>query len=229
MTFDAGRVHHGVVRTHIDVPERRMRFAIAGLVPTFALIGMFAALSDEGPVRPADLIVAAAVMMTTLPMCFAASRFRLGEVWWDRRAARRSALVAGVLFALYADLGVAVVLFTFTDREFAMYGTALFAVISAYVAHFAGRGANLAHVGFTSVGDRGAGPADLAAGRARRCERGRACSDVTSGRQRDGTSAQRFLDRNAEVVSSAVRGCEPGSTDRAVQSSRFRTVGVHRG
>lgn len=66
----------------------------------------------------------------------------LGSLWWSRRSRFR---VGGALFVLYADVGVSVVVFSFVDHGLALTGTALFAVVCPYAAHFVSVAVHLAH------------------------------------------------------------------------------------
>ncbi|OZD62618.1 diguanylate cyclase [Rhodococcus sp. 14-2470-1a] len=107
-----------------DRLERRVGLGIAVLVPVFAVIGAVVMLSDEGPSSDLRRILCGAVLLSTLPV---------GGWWWVH--GREVVRMPG-WFVLYADVGVATVLFTFAERGLALYATVLFAVIGIYIAYF---------------------------------------------------------------------------------------------
>lgn len=128
--------------------ENIFRYAIAGFVLLFGAIGLLALASADGPRSPAARIVVVAVCLTTIPVSFAVTRLRLGSIWWPNRAQWQP---APTMFVVYADLGVTAVLAAFHDAGTALLVTALFAVVSAYAAHFLTPLPRLLHVAFTSV------------------------------------------------------------------------------
>jgi diguanylate cyclase (GGDEF)-like protein len=139
-----------LIRNQIEVSETRMRYGIAVLVPIFALVGVCSVFSDEGQNTTLRRFVALMVLVSTLPAAYLVSRIRFGSIWWNRDIGHHSVPRASTYFVLYADLGVTAVLATFANHELAMYGTALFAVISVYVAHFVRWPETVAHMAFTS-------------------------------------------------------------------------------
>lgn len=128
--------------------ENIFRYAIAGFVLLFGAIGLLALASVDGPRSSAARIVVVAVCLTTIPVSFAVTRLRLGSIWWPQRAQWQP---APTLFVVYADLGVTAVLAAFHDAGTALLCTALFAVVSAFAAHFLTALPRLLHVGFTSL------------------------------------------------------------------------------
>ena len=133
----------------LRIRERLIRLGIAAFVPLFAVAGVFASLSERGPATPVRVAVVWIVFATTIPVAAIVGRMGLGSLWWSRRDRYR---VGGALFVLYADVGVSVVLFSFVDHGLALTGTALFAVVSAYSAHFVTAAVHLAHgVGVSTV------------------------------------------------------------------------------
>ena len=150
MNFGGDAGPRSLIRNQIEVSETRMRYGIAVLVPVFALVGVCAAFSDEGQNNAFRRIVAVLVLVSTLPAAYLVSRIRFGIIWWNRDMGHHSVPRASTYFVLYADLGVTVVLATFANHELALYGTALFAVISVYVAHFVRWAETVVHMVFTS-------------------------------------------------------------------------------
>lgn len=119
--------------------ERRVGLGIAILVPCFAVIGSIVLFSDDGPGSTARRILCVVVLASTIPV----------GMWWSRRG-RTVARMPG-WFVFYADVGVAIVLFTFASRGLALSVTALFAVIGTYIAYFSSRRVLRAHALFVSV------------------------------------------------------------------------------
>ncbi|SNS71392.1 GGDEF domain-containing protein [Rhodococcoides kyotonense] len=119
--------------------ERRVGLGIAILVPFFAVIGAVVLFSQEGPVTVGSRILCAVVLASTIPV----------GAWWLRRGIRVARMPGWFVF--YADIGVAIVLFTFTSRGFALSVTSLFAVIGTYIAYFSSRRVLRAHAVFVSL------------------------------------------------------------------------------
>nr|WP_296772953.1 GGDEF domain-containing protein [Rhodococcus sp. (in: high G+C Gram-positive bacteria)] len=119
--------------------ERRVGFGIAVLVPIFAVIGAVIMFSNEGPASPARKILCTVVLLSTLPV---------GAWWWIRG---RDVIRMPGWFVFYADIGVAMVLFTFVDRGLALHATVLFAVIGIYISYFSRRSVLRAHSIFVSA------------------------------------------------------------------------------
>lgn len=128
--------------------DRIIVLSIALLVPSFALIAAVAAFSEEGPHSPLRLMITGVICLTTIPVGIAMTRLTPGHSWWRTSSAHRR---PGTWFVLYADLGVAGVLFTFVDHETALYGTALLAVVGSYASHFLGAWAIAVHVSFANM------------------------------------------------------------------------------
>lgn len=89
------------------------------------------------------------ICASTIPVALfiAGTPLRLG---WLSQLTRTSQLFT-VWFVLYADLGIGLVLLTLSNREAALYGTALFAIVGVYAGYFAPRRYVTAHVVGTSV------------------------------------------------------------------------------
>lgn len=119
--------------------ERRVARGIAVLVPSFGLIGAIAMLSADGPVGPAAVVVCLMVLLSTLPV----------GAWWWLRSADASHMPGW--FVVYADVGVSTMLLTFDDRDLALYGAALFAVIGTYIAYFSRRAVLKFHTAFVNA------------------------------------------------------------------------------
>ncbi|MBY6413263.1 GGDEF domain-containing protein [Rhodococcus sp. BP-252] len=119
--------------------ERRVGLGIAVLVPFFAVIGTIVLFSQEGPGSTGRRILCGIVLASTIPV----------GAWWLRRGIRVARMPGWFVF--YADVGVAIVLFTFTSRGFALAVTSLFAVIGTYIAYFSSRRVLRAHAVFVSI------------------------------------------------------------------------------
>lgn len=123
--------------------EKRFRTAIAGFGLIFASFALLLLLSDEGPRSPVEIAVACGFAATTIPVGFAMSRIHLGSVWWSHRTRVH---YAPEFFLLYADVGLTAVLLTLQTAAMALFGSMLFAIIGAYVAHFILPWVRVAHV-----------------------------------------------------------------------------------
>ncbi len=119
--------------------ERRVARGIAVLVPSFGLIGVIVMLSSDGPVGPAAVAACTAVLLSTIPV----------GAWWWLRSVDASHMPGW--FVIYADVGVSVMLLTFDDRDLALYGAALFAVIGTYIAYFSRRNVLKFHTAFVNA------------------------------------------------------------------------------
>ncbi|MGA9869954.1 MAG: GGDEF domain-containing protein [Rhodococcus sp. (in: high G+C Gram-positive bacteria)] len=119
--------------------ERRVGLGIAILVPMFAVIGTVAMLSEEGPSSTPRRVFCVLVLLSTLPV---------GAWWWIH--GREVVRMPG-WFVAYADLGVAGVLFTLSDRGLALHASVLFAVIGIYIAYFSTRSVLRLHYAFVST------------------------------------------------------------------------------
>lgn len=145
---DIGEHELRFVGSGLRMPERLVRLSIAALVPLFGLIAMLVLLSGEGPTTTAGRAVLIVVAASTLPAAVVIARADLTPIWWARRARRWG---VSQLFVLYGDLGVSAALFTFGQPETALFGTLLFAILSAWVAHFCSPVVRNLHVVFTTV------------------------------------------------------------------------------
>lgn len=139
---------HEILR-NLQINERTYRYAIAAFVVLFAIIGLFTVLSDDGPQSRGEVVVVCAILASTLPVGWVMSRINHAELWWShqRKWSWRS---APDLFVVYADVGLTGVLVTFRDASLAVFGAALFAIISAYAAHFVVTITRIGHVLFSS-------------------------------------------------------------------------------
>jgi diguanylate cyclase (GGDEF)-like protein len=133
----------------IDISERLPRYGIAGLTLAFGLMGLLSTLSPGGasgsPVRVAAIV---AISATTIPVAIVVARVNLSSMWWSKEAAIRGINTA---FVVYADIGVTAALCTFQNPAMALHGTALFAVIGGYVAHFVRPRTAICHGVFTTA------------------------------------------------------------------------------
>ncbi|WP_164473832.1 GGDEF domain-containing protein [Gordonia insulae] len=129
--------------------EPIQRYGIAALTLVFGAIGLLSTLTPDGsagsPVRQVAVI---ALSATTVPVAYLVTRVPLGSVWWSKEASIKGINTA---FVVYADLGFAAALATYQDPTIALFMTALFAVISGYVAHYVKRPALIFHVVVTTV------------------------------------------------------------------------------
>lgn len=128
--------------------ESVFRYAIAAFVLVFGVIAMFSLASSDGPQTPVARGVVLVVSLTTLPVAIATTRLHLGSVWWSQRARWQP---APTLFVGYADTGLTVILAAFQNAAAALLGTALFAVVGAYAAHFLTFIPRLVHIAMSSV------------------------------------------------------------------------------
>ncbi|ROZ86285.1 diguanylate cyclase [Gordonia sp. OPL2] len=146
----------------IEISERLPRYGIAGLTLAFGLMGLLSTLSPDGsagsPLRIAAIV---AISATTIPVAIVVARVNLSSMWWSKKAAIRGINTA---FVVYADVGVTAALCTFQNPAMALHGTALFAVIGGYVAHFVRARTAIYHGIFTTVVIIGCGIATWAIG-----------------------------------------------------------------
>ncbi|WP_415972875.1 GGDEF domain-containing protein [Rhodococcus sp. 077-4] len=116
-----------------------MALGIAALVPSFGLIGVVAMLSVDGPAGTAAEVACVLVLLSTVPV----------GAWWLRRAADASHMPGW--FVVYADVGVALMLFSFAGRDLALNAAVLFAVIGIYIVYFSRRRVLEFHMLFINV------------------------------------------------------------------------------
>lgn len=119
--------------------ERRVGIGISVLVPVFAVVGTVAMFSDEGPGSTLRRILCTIVLVSTVPV---------GAWWWING---RDIVRMPGWFVVYADVGVVLVLLTFTQRGLALHATVLFAVIGIYIAYFSSMTVLRLHSAFVSV------------------------------------------------------------------------------
>jgi two-component system cell cycle response regulator len=131
-------LHGRMVGNPAERLERRVGFGISVLVPIFALIGAVIMFSSDGPTSTGRRVLCTVVLASTLPV---------GAWWWVH--GREIVRMPG-WFVFYADIGVALVLFTFADRGLALFATVLFAVIGIYIAYFSRKPVLRAHSVFVS-------------------------------------------------------------------------------
>lgn len=105
-------------------------------------------VADEGPTSTFGRIVVLSVSVSTVPAAVLIARANLTPIWWARRSRPWD---GNHLFVLYGDVGVSAVLFTFTDAETALFGSLLFAILSAYVAFFCSSVIRNVHMAFTTT------------------------------------------------------------------------------
>ncbi|MGJ6122268.1 GGDEF domain-containing protein [Mycolicibacterium sp. Y3] len=127
--------------------EPVFRYAIAAFVLVFGVVGVLSLASTDGPQTPVARGVVLVVSLTTLPVAIATTRLHLGSVWWSQRARWQP---APTLFVAYADTGLTVIL-AFQNAAAALLGTALFAVVGAYAAHFLTAVPRLLHIAVSSI------------------------------------------------------------------------------
>lgn len=142
--------HHELrfVGSGFRMPERLVRMSIAALVPVFGLIAMVMLVSGEGPTGTTGRVVLIVVAASTVPAAVVIARANLTPIWWARRTRPWG---VSQLFVLYGDLGVSAVLFTFSQPEAALFGTLLFAILSAWVAYFCSAVVRNLHIAFTTT------------------------------------------------------------------------------
>ncbi|MCV7015171.1 GGDEF domain-containing protein [Mycolicibacterium madagascariense] len=143
-----GQRELGLVEASLRVPERRIRYSISAMVPTFGLIAAVMMCGREGPASAAARAVVIVVVVSTLPVGVIIARSHLAPIWWTRRSAPRA---LSTLFVLYGDAGVSIVLFTLTSPEAALSGTPLLAILSAYAAYFCSPATRNLHIAITTT------------------------------------------------------------------------------
>lgn len=136
------------VGSGLQMPERVVRMSIAALVPLFGVIGLVMLASDEGPHTTAARVVLMVVAASTVPAAVLIARANLTPIWWARRPRPWG---VNQLFVIYGDLGVSAAVFTFSDVETALFGSLLFAILSAYVAFFGSAALRNGHIAFTTT------------------------------------------------------------------------------
>lgn len=136
------------VLDELNIREALFRYAIAAYVLMFGIGGVASIFVTGGPGPGAPRIVTIATCATCIPVSFMVARMHLGSVWWSNRTRIR---YGPEVFVMYADLGLLLVLVTFSSGELALFGTALYAVTGAYASHFLRIRATVAHVVFSSV------------------------------------------------------------------------------
>lgn len=135
------------ILSNLVMRESIYRYAIAGFVVLFALIGVFILFSREGPRTPLERLVAGCFFVSTIPVGMAMTRVNHAAVWWSDHAGYR---YSPELFVGYADLGLTASLLTLQDATVAGFGAMLFAIIGTYASHFVKPRARLVHIVFTS-------------------------------------------------------------------------------
>lgn len=129
----------------VDLVRRR----IAVLITAFALPGALLILgSPAGPAPGAPRIAAVGILLSTVPVSLIVYRTRTAFLWFNRPS-RQAALA--LVFTVYADLGTAAFLLLFRDQGTALFGCALFAVVSSFVAFFGTSVAVVFHVVATTA------------------------------------------------------------------------------
>jgi len=123
--------------------ETTYRYAIAGFVVLFALIGSFTLMSKEGPHSAWELAVALSFFASTIPVGIAMIKVNHAAVWWSDHVEYRW---APELLVVYADIGLTATLGSFRSASLALFGCLLFAVIGTYVAHFVSALARALHI-----------------------------------------------------------------------------------
>lgn len=133
----------------VGAHERGARLGIIALTLTFGVIGTLSVFMPQGAYgSPVRMTLLAVISATTVPAAFLVTRMQLSAHWFARPG---SLLGLNNLFVIYADVGVTAALVTLRDPHLAMFGTALFAVVGGYVAHFVKLRIVLLHVGFTTL------------------------------------------------------------------------------
>ncbi len=130
------------------IRERVFRYAISAFVLVFGAIGMVSVYAADGPATRTASIIAMLLCATVVPVSVAMSRVHLGAVWWSNRSRWRH---GPLLFVAYADLAITASVLTYSDAEYALFGTLLFGVVGAYASHFVRPVACAVHVVFTSA------------------------------------------------------------------------------
>lgn len=132
----------------IHVRERLIRYSIALFVPVFGVVAVLAIYADDRDASTLRVVIVSVTALSTIPMAVLMSRVDLGPVWWSKQAA-----IPGIntAFLAYADIGVTVILITFVDPSAALHGSALFAIIGCYAAHFVTHRIRIVHMVFTSI------------------------------------------------------------------------------
>ncbi|MBY6349095.1 GGDEF domain-containing protein [Rhodococcoides corynebacterioides] len=129
----------------VDLVRRR----IAVLITAFALPGALLILgSPAGPPPGAPRIAAIGILLSTVPVSLIVYRTRTAFLWFNRPSRQAGLALA---FTVYADVGTAGFLLLFRDQGTALFGCALFAVVSSFVAFFGTSIAVVFHVVATTA------------------------------------------------------------------------------
>ena len=130
------------------MPERRIRLSISAMVPMFGVIAAVMMVGREGPATATSRAVVIVVVASTLPVGVVVSRAHLAPMWWTRRSQPKG---LNTLFVLYGDIGVSIVLFTFTGPEAGLFGAVLLAILSAYAAYFCSPATRNLHIAISTT------------------------------------------------------------------------------
>ncbi|MGN7132625.1 diguanylate cyclase domain-containing protein [Rhodococcoides corynebacterioides] len=129
----------------VDLVRRR----IAVLITAFAVPGALLVLSSSaGPAPGTPRIAAVAILATTVPVSLVVYRTRTAFLWFNRPSRQAGLALA---FTVYADVGTGGFLLLFRDQGTALFGCALFAVVSSFVAFFGTSIAVVFHVVATTA------------------------------------------------------------------------------
>lgn len=114
----------------VDLVRRR----IAVLITAFAIPGALLVLSSSaGPAPGPPRVTAIGILLSTVPVSLVVYRTRTAFLWFNRPSRQAGLALA---FTVYADVGTASFLLLFRDQGTALFGCALFAVVSSFVAFF---------------------------------------------------------------------------------------------
>lgn len=114
----------------VDLVRRR----IAVLITAFAIPGALLVLSSSaGPAPGPPRVAAIGILLSTVPVSLVVYRTRTAFLWFNRPSRQAGLALA---FTVYADVGTASFLLLFRDQGTALFGCALFAVVSSFVAFF---------------------------------------------------------------------------------------------
>lgn len=137
------------VLDQIEISERLPRYGIAALTLAVGLVGLIAVTSPDGAAgSPARVATLVGLCASTVPVALVIARVNLGSIWWSEQSPLRRLNIA---FVVYSDVGLTAAFATFQNPVMALHGTALFAVVSGYVAHFVRARTMVWHVSFTTV------------------------------------------------------------------------------
>lgn len=123
------------ILAQVGVREYLLRYNIAILLIAFGVAAVIAAFSPQGgdnsPIRMSIIIVIAS---TCVPSAYLVSTTNLNTIPWSVKNEDRD-LSGGLVF--YSDVAIGIVLLTIANPVMALVGGTVFAVVGAYVAHFA--------------------------------------------------------------------------------------------